>query len=1240
MATNPTHINFAENNLGHQVGVIQGPVQYNGQVQLFYQSHKPLTNSDLIQALQCPNADAAKNRLKESKDKLRREAFEWVFRDENYLQWQDGDEVGLLWVKGGAGKGKTMMSLGILDELAQKVSSENVARESSFVMVYFFCQDDDDKYNTIEATLKGLIEQLVLQHPQVGEVLRRRWDPVQACFTEDVTSWRTIWAIWLEMLQYLARTRVYIVVDALDSCQGQEDGVSDFLHRIVRAGLDRRSRIKWLFITRPMDSATQQLLHDADQLQINLDTTLNMDRIADGVRTYVTFKTEELSRRFRYGSELKDQAVTELTDKAEGTFQWVSLVCKSLEGVKRQDVLATIRESPPGLDALYRRIFDQLLQGDTALVKDCLRLLKAMMLVQRPLHVSELDSVIGEVSDETTVEALLDRCASFLRRRSKGTIVEFIHKTARDFFDGTGRALLDMYESFGHGEIVLNCLSYLSSHLKTNFVGLPRPNSTRKDIEHSVDPQKSENLLLSVRYAATYWFQHVNAAVETTQIKNALAEGGAAALFLETKLLEWLECLSLLEQLPGCVKAFGTLSKVVGSQSDSFVSSFSQDAIRFVRQNYHILEIWPLQIYSSGIIFSPQSSPVRQANIDKLPAWLRRLRPTTETWTPLIQTLQGHSQEITSISFSLGSQQIASSSEDKAIKLWNVSTGELQGTLNHTEGLTALAASPEGEIASGSTNGTVKLWNRFGEIQWAPKAHENLVTSIAFSPDGSQLLTGSRDKTVQLRDAKTGDLQATLDHPDHVRAVAFSPDGNLMASGSSDHIIRLWTRSGDLQQMLRGHEDWVRAIAFSPDSEYLASGSDDGAVRLWHKTGEVQSTLKGHLGSVRAVAFLPDSEQIASGSEDKTIKIWNKKGEAEKTFTGHADGVRSIAISPDGKQMVSGSADSTIKLWDPKISHQQHSSTDHSGAVQQVVFSPDNKQIASRSQDGTVKMWSAKTGTLLTRKSQSEWVKAIAFSPDGKFFALGKDADIELINIQTSRTYGKLPGHKHGTSSMAFSSTSRQMATGSTHATIKLWDITTLKVQQVLKGHSGAVTAVAFSHDNRQLVSASTDNTIFLWDIIQSSKSLKLFGRNVGKAPVCQKLAISTSIADPINTLKVSPDGLNLNTNLGVISIQEALADLQVSTFQPSNKLSINIRDQWVYLATAAVLRFPADLEAVCFDVQGDQMAVGFRNGQVLSFDIDYRRLRADLDLDPKDDTAKQPTRELVYRPPRRSITA
>lgn len=56
--------------------------------------------------------------------------------------------------------------------------------------------------------------------------------------------------------------------------------------------------------------------------------------------------------------------------------------------------------------------------------------------------------------------------------------------------------------------------------------------------------------------------QHLDGAQQTLLIQNALAEQGQVGTFLRTKLLEWLECLSLLDKLPRAIRILKTLTDI------------------------------------------------------------------------------------------------------------------------------------------------------------------------------------------------------------------------------------------------------------------------------------------------------------------------------------------------------------------------------------------------------------------------------------------------------------------------------------------------------------------------------------------------------------------------------------------------------------------------------------------------------------------------------------------------------
>lgn len=224
--------------------------------------------------------------------------------------------------------------------------------------------------------------------------------------------------------------------------------------------------------------------------------------------------------------------------------------------------------------------------------------------------------------------------------------------------------------------------------------------------------------------------------------------------------------------------------------------------------------------------------------------------------------------------------------EHRALRLWDIESGRLlREFIGHTETITTATFTLDGQgILTGSNDRTIRYWDaETGQalrVFEGPEHNDGQLRSLAMHPDGARFAAGADD--VRLIDLASGAVLQTYRKDgrrstDRVNALDFSPDGRLLVTGGADATITLWAvESGQRLRVFEGHTSQVRSVMFSNDGQRLLSSSADSTVRVWDVSSGLEvRRFTGHRAWVNAALFSPDNAYAISGAWDNRLILWN-----------------------------------------------------------------------------------------------------------------------------------------------------------------------------------------------------------------------------------------------------------------------------------------------------------------------------------------------------------------------------
>lgn len=483
---------------------------------------------------------------------------------------------------------------------------------------------------------------------------------------------------------------------------------------------------------------------------------------------------------------------------------------------------------------------------------------------------------------------------------------------------------------------------------------------------------------------------------------------------------------------------------------------------------------------------------------------------------------------ISTIELMIFGDHLISLTEENALKLWNLASGELYSELKMDESFpvtTMLHPSTYlNKILLGDSKGGMQLWNlRNQKLIYSFKPFPSAITCLAQSPVIDVVAIGCLDGSIYLYNIKQDQLIVQLRQNARVRSISFrtdDPQHHIMATASTDGDIALWDldKRKLVHTMQGAHHGAIPKIQFLNNQPILITAGADNSVKQWifdsmDGLPRLLKSRSGHASPPSKIRFYGSGGQwMLSASRDRSLRAVCISRDEQSTEMSQGSfskksRLQGMRIEEMKLPQIVDFADSTTreKDWDNVLSAHQ------TGEVGAYSWSWQRKALGEKVFKGT----------------DNSGTRCVAVSACGNFGFIGSASGrVEMYNMQSGlhrKMFGE-PAHSLPITGIAPDALNRYLITSSLDGKVKLWDfhaanllhefpmsmaisrillhsendllavvlddgmiividVETCKTVREFKGHKSRVTDIACSPEGRWLVTAGLDMTIRTWDL-------------------------------------------------------------------------------------------------------------------------------------------------------------
>jgi eukaryotic-like serine/threonine-protein kinase len=387
---------------------------------------------------------------------------------------------------------------------------------------------------------------------------------------------------------------------------------------------------------------------------------------------------------------------------------------------------------------------------------------------------------------------------------------------------------------------------------------------------------------------------------------------------------------------------------------------------------------------------------------------------------------------------------IGGSEEDEA-RIWDSRTDELHKSGRPGNGPVTFC--PDGTavqlVATRNDRFPILLWNvdkhqpvREFKLSGANEREEQArVSNLVLTHDGrfaaASAMTKAPTVLLTVWDISHGTIVRQVRVTGRqITTIAVSDDGGLLAAGDAQGGVAVWPLpEGKEVSLPAARQTRLKCLAFGanvhgrfnpdPFSKWLLAGGDSGGtVTIWDLGRRAPlSYCRGSNYDIDALAFSPDGVTLASGGHTGA-RLWDIVTGRELLDVGVGNFATGLAFSRDAKKLAASKAPGpnydqhrrAFSLWDLEYHRgvQTLRGLASQVAISKVCFNRDATRVAAVSLDWRVGIWDLPSGNLCYLLDVSPGSTAdntgLAFSPDGRKFAVSAGSQAQLCDLETGES--------------------------------------------------------------------------------------------------------------------------------------------------------------------------------------------------------------------------------------------